>query len=90
MATSSFSARIPEDLHERIKDDCAARGISQADFLVELATAHYGIDATGQTIAQRVLNLEIQMKELLATLSKPLAPPAIQLDQSEYVAPGKA
>ncbi len=63
MTTSSFSARIPEDLHEQIKKECAARGISQADFLVELAIAHFGTEATGQTLAQRVLALESAMQK---------------------------
>lgn len=69
MTTSSFSARIPEDLHQAIKEDCQRRGISQADFLVELAMAHLNAGSTGKTVGQRLLALEHQVNELMSCQS---------------------
>ncbi|MFG6105300.1 hypothetical protein U2F10_23800 [Leptothoe sp. EHU-05/26/07-4] len=58
MATSSFSARIPEDLHQAIKDYCQEQSISQADFLIEAATVFLGHSLQNPTIEQRFMAIE--------------------------------
>jgi hypothetical protein len=72
MKTASFSVRVTDELLQRIKDQCAKEGLSQAQWFERVATAvldkpemlpdpvQQKIEATISPLADRLAALEVK------------------------------